>query len=116
MVSFLLSIEAKNFCVFKKMGKSDFRAVIKHLYLKGITPKEIKAELDEVHGTSAPVFATVYNWINEFKRGLTSTKVEHRSKLPVEVTTPEMIDKIQDMVLSDRRIKVRKIVESQYFH
>ena len=72
MVSFLLSIEAKNFCVFRKMEESEFRVVIKHLYLKGLTLKEIKAELDEVHGTSAPVFATVYNWVNEFKRGRTS--------------------------------------------
>ena len=47
MVSFLLSIEAKHFCVCRKMEKSEFRAVIqviKHLYLKGLTPKEIKAE------------------------------------------------------------------------
>ena len=62
MVSFLLSIVATNFCVFRKIQKSEFRAVmIKHLYLKGLTPKEIKAELDEVHNTSAPVFAIVYN-------------------------------------------------------
>jgi len=86
--------------------------VIKHLYLKGLTPKEIKAELDEVHGTSAPVFTTVYNLGNEFKRGHTSTKDKHRSGRPVEATTPEMINKIHDMVLSDRRIKVRKIVEA----
>ena len=56
--------------------------VIKHLYLKSLTPKEIKAELDEVHGTSAPMFATVYNWINEFKHGRTSTKNEHCSGRP----------------------------------
>ena len=48
--------------------------MIKHLFLKGLTPKEIKAELDEVYGTSAPVFATDYNWVNEFKRGRKSTK------------------------------------------
>ena len=42
MASFLLSIEAKNFCLFRKMEKSEFRVVIKHLYLKGLTPKEIK--------------------------------------------------------------------------
>ena len=53
MVSFLLSTEAKNFCVFRKMEKSEFQEVIKYLYLKALTPKEIKAELDEVHGTSA---------------------------------------------------------------
>jgi len=57
------------------MEKSEFRAVIKHLYLKGLTPKEIKAELDEVHGTSAVLATnTVYNWVNEFKHGRTSTK------------------------------------------
>ena len=41
------------------MQKSEFRVMIKHLYLEGLTPKEIKAELDEVRGKSAPVFATV---------------------------------------------------------
>ena len=110
MVTFLLPIEAKNFNVFRKTEKSEFRAVIKHLYLKGLTPKKVKAELDEVHGTSAPVFATIYNWVNEFKRVRTSTKDEHSSGRPVEVTTPEMIDKIYEMVLSDRRIKAREIV------
>ena len=74
--------------------------------------KEIKAELDEVHGTSTPVFATVYNWVNELKRGRTSTKDENRSVRPVEVTTPEMIDKIHNMVWGDRRIKVHEIVEA----
>ena len=100
------------YCVFRKMEKSGFGAVIKHLYLKGLTSKEIKAELDEIHGTSAPVFATVYNWVNEFKRGRTSTKDEHHSRRLEEVTTPEMIDKIHDMVLKDRRIKVRETAEA----
>ena len=97
---------------FRKMEKSEFRAVIKYLYLKGLKPKEIKAELDKVFGTSAPVFVTIYNWVNEFKSSCTSTKDEHRSGRPVEATTPEIINKIHDMVLSDRRIKVREIVEA----
>ena len=75
--------------------------MIKHFYLKGLTPKEIKAELNEVHGTSAPVYVTVYNGVNEFKRGRTSTKDKHCSGRPVEVTTYEMIAKILDIVLSD---------------
>ena len=29
-----------------------------------LTSKEIKAELDNVHSTSAPTFATVYKWMN----------------------------------------------------
>ncbi|XP_017486515.1 PREDICTED: histone-lysine N-methyltransferase SETMAR-like, partial [Rhagoletis zephyria] len=35
-----------------------------------------------------------------------------RSGRPNEVTTPEMIEKIRDMVMSDRRLKVREIGES----
>ena len=46
------------------MEKNEFRAVIKHLHMKGLTPKEIKAELDNVHSTSAPAFVTIYNWVN----------------------------------------------------
>ena len=35
-----------------------------------------------------------------------------RSGCPVKVVTPETIEKIHDMVLSDRRFKVREIVEA----
>ena len=112
MVSFLLSTEEKKIGVFRKMEKSEFRAVIKHLYLKGLTPKEIKAKLDKIHGTSVPVFATRYNWVNEFKRVHTSSKDEHCLGRSVEVTIPEVIDKIHDMVYSGRRIKVREIVKA----
>ena len=72
-----------------------------------MTPKEIKAELDEVDGTSAPVLGTVYNWVNEFKSGRTPTRDENYLGRPVEVTTTEMIDKIHDMVLKYRRIEVK---------
>ena len=74
------------------MEKNGFRAVIKHIKE---TPKEIKAELNNVHSTSAPAFATVYNWVNEFKRGRTSTCDAHRSGRPIE-STPEIIDKVDD--------------------
>ena len=88
------------------MEKTEFRAVIKHFYLKGLTPTEITAELQTVHGKSASVFKTVYNWVNEFKCGRTSTKDEPRSGRPVEASTPEIVNKIHDMVSSDRRVKL----------
>ncbi|KAL6268304.1 hypothetical protein P5V15_001425 [Pogonomyrmex californicus] len=70
--------------VVVKMGKDEFRAKW--------TAAQIKAELDEVYEDSAPALKTVYFWINEFKRGLTSTKDEARFRHLVEVTT-EMIEK-----------------------
>jgi len=52
------------------MEKNEFRVVIKHVHMKALMPKEIKAELDNVYSTLAPAFATesIYNWVNEFKR------------------------------------------------
>ncbi|KAG5324969.1 SETMR methyltransferase, partial [Acromyrmex heyeri] len=41
------------------MEKNKFRAMIKHLHMKGLTPKEIKVELNNVHSTSAPTFVTL---------------------------------------------------------
>jgi len=67
--------------------------------MKSLTPKEIKAELD-LHSTSAPAFATIYNWMNEFKRGRTSTYDASRSGRSIEAATPEIIDKV-DSVLTD---------------
>ncbi|KAG5325846.1 SETMR methyltransferase, partial [Pseudoatta argentina] len=69
--------------------------------MKGLTPKEIKAELDNIHSTFAPAFATVYNWVNEFETGR-----------PIEAAVPEIIDKVYDIVLIDRRVKVRELVEA----
>lgn len=69
--------------------KNEFCAVIKNFYLKDLTPKKIKTELVELQGTSTPVFTTVYNWINEFKR--------------------------DDIVFSIRGIKVYKIVEEMAY-
>jgi len=46
--------------VVVKMEKDEFRAVIKHFYLKKWTAAQIEAELDEVHGDSAPALKIVY--------------------------------------------------------
>jgi len=54
-------IKVNNLCIFCKIEKTEFRAVIKHLHMKDLTLKEIKTELNNVYSTSAPAFATVYN-------------------------------------------------------
>jgi len=35
-----------------------------------------------------------------------------RSRRPIEAATPEIIEKVHDIVLTDRRVKVRELVEA----
>uniref|UniRef100_T1HJ95 Uncharacterized protein n=1 Tax=Rhodnius prolixus TaxID=13249 RepID=T1HJ95_RHOPR len=47
-----------------------------------------------------------------FGVAIRATSDAERSGRPVEVTTPEIIDKIHDMVMDDRRVKVREIASA----
>ena len=79
--------------------------------LQGKAPKEIHAILTETLGELAPSYATVENWVAQFKiRGL-STSDAPRPGRPKTVTTPEIIDQIQELILKDRRISSKSIAE-----
>ncbi|XP_030758938.1 uncharacterized protein LOC115884482 [Sitophilus oryzae] len=93
------------------MDKIEYRAVIKYLVLKDNTPTQIKHELDSVYGDSAPSFTTVKFWAAEFKCGRKSLGDDERSVRPKTATTDDNIAKVHQMVLDDRRIKVREITE-----
>ena len=54
----------------------------------------------------------VEKWIGEFKRGRTSTNDAERSGELKDVTTPENIQKIHDIVLGDPKVKVRELAEA----
>jgi len=66
---------------------------MQYFHLKGLSPTNIKTELDSTLGESAPSFTTIKYWVAEFKRGRTSYQDERRSGRPIEVTTPEMVKK-----------------------
>ncbi|KYN30355.1 hypothetical protein ALC56_15331, partial [Trachymyrmex septentrionalis] len=53
----------------------------------------------------------VNKWENEFKRDCTSTCDASRLGRPIEAATPEIIDKVHDIVLTDR-VKVRELIEA----
>jgi hypothetical protein len=73
----------------------EMRAVIEFiLLLQDKTPKEIHTILIETLGKHAPSYATVRNWVAQFKRGDFSTCDAHRPEGPKTVTTPEIIDQI----------------------
>ena len=93
-------------------SKIEDRAVIRYLYLKGKTGKEIHGELADGYGSSAPSYAQVKCWVGEFKRGRTSLEDEARSGRPLDATNEEMCKKVRDLVYSDRRIHVDEIAQA----
>ena len=56
----------------------------------------------------------VQKWFTEFRYGHTSTDTIPSPGRPNEITTPEMINKIHDIVLNDPKVKVREIDEIIY--
>ena len=79
-------------------SKVELRAIIWYLYLKGKIGKEIRGELADVYGSSAPSYAQVKFWVGEFKRGRTSLEDEAGSGCPLDATDEEKCRKIRDLV------------------
>ena len=78
-------------------------------FLQGKTPKEIHAILKEMLWEGSPSYATVKNWVAQFKLGDFSACDAPRLGRPKTVTTPEFIDKIHELILEDRRISAESI-------
>ena len=91
-------------------SKGEYRAVIRYLYLKGKTGKEIHGEIADVYGFSTPSYAQVKFWVGEFKHGRMSLKM--KPGRPLDATAEEMCKKVRDLVYSDRRIQVEKIEQA----
>lgn len=94
------------------MDKVEIRAVIKYLVKKGLTVSAIKADMDDVLGQESPSLQTVNKWALMFKRGRQSCEDDPRSGRPSTAVTPEIVKKVQDIVLADRRVKVREVAEA----
>jgi len=80
-------------------------------FLQGKAPKEIHAIMIETLGEHAPSYATIKNWVAQFKRGDFPTCDAPRPGRPKTVTTPEIIDQIHELVFEGRRISAKSIAE-----
>jgi len=80
-------------------------------FLQGKAPKEIHTILRETLGEHAPSYATIKNWVAQFKSGDFSTCDAPCTEQPKTVTTPEIIDQIHKLILGDRRISAKSVAE-----
>jgi transposase len=102
------SFELKKPCDFQKMDERELRVFTKHYIMKGKSPQETKQTLDKHYGKSTPSIRTIYKWFKNYRSGHKSTSNAEHSGRPVEDTTPEIVDKIHDMVTDDRSVKVQE--------
>ena len=93
-------------------SKVQYRAIIRYLYLKGKTGKEIHGELTDVYRSSAPSYAQVKFRVGEFKHGRTSLEDWARSGRPLDATDEEKCKNVRDLVYSDRRNQVKEIARA----
>ena len=73
--------------------------------------KEIHSILTETLGKHAPPYATVKNWVAQFKCGDFSTCDAPRPGRPKTVSTPEINDQIHELILEDRWILAKSIAQ-----
>ena len=91
------------------MDKIGHRAVIQYLHIKGLTSKEIHEDMVATPQDNASSYSMVKKWAADFKRGRDSLEDGPRHGRPATGTTEEIIDKIHDMLLTDRRLTERYI-------
>ena len=67
--------------------------------------------MTEILGEHTPLYATVKNWVAQFKRGDFSTCDVPCPGRHKTVTTLEIIDQIHELILEDHQISAKSIVE-----
>ena len=88
------------------------RAVIEFLVQEGVKKSEILQRLTAVYGTSALHKTQVYEWANRFKAGQTGMKDEERSGRPVTSSSKSVIERVEEVVFTDRRLTCAQIAEA----
>ena len=82
-----------------------------HFFLQRKAPEEIHTILKETLGEHAPSYATVKNWVAQFKYGDFSSCDAPRPGRHKTVTNPENIDQIHELILEDRWISTKSTDE-----
>jgi len=68
--------------------------------------KDIHKEILPMYGEHCLSRQAVHNWVQKFSEGRTSIEDEHRASRPVEIATPETLQRVEDIIRAERRVTV----------
>ena len=78
------------------------RGVVRFLWAKKMEAKDIHKEMLPMYGEHCLSRQAVHNWAQKFSEGRTSIEDEHRAGRPVEIATPETLQRVEDRGLVKR--------------
>ena len=87
------------------------RSDIKFCYKLGRTATETCEMLVQVYGSEAVSRKCVYEWFKRFREGKETTEDEPRSGRPLTRRTPDMIEKMRQILVQNRLLPLRLIAE-----
>uniref|UniRef100_A0A7N6BDS1 Mos1 transposase HTH domain-containing protein n=1 Tax=Anabas testudineus TaxID=64144 RepID=A0A7N6BDS1_ANATE len=87
-------------------------SVIKFLVAAGCKPAEIHRRMSTVYGATCFSQKNVYKRAKLFKEGRSSVEDEGRPGRPTEVRSREVIESVNDLIQSHRRVTVDDIARS----
>jgi len=82
------------------------RGIVLFLWAKKMEAKDIHKEMLPMYGEHSLSRQAVHNWVQKFSEGRTSTEDEHRARRPVEIATPERLQRVEDIIRAERRVTV----------
>ena len=73
--------------------------------------KETHEMLKLVYSDAAVTMKTVYKWFERFRNGFESVEDEERSGRPSTSKTQEKVERVSEMIRSNRRLSIREIAQ-----
>lgn len=95
-----------------KFTTKECRAMMKFLFLRGKTTKEIYDDMSFRLGKKSPSYSTVKDWVARFKRGHSSTDDDDYPGWPLVVTVPKNMNAIHSMIWANQRISAKKTAQT----
>ena len=87
------------------------QCAIRFCFRLGHSATETLAKLQQIYGESVLSRSQVFQWFKAFSKGRQSIEDEPQSRRPSSSRTNENVDRIQDLVSTDRWLTVRMFRE-----
>ena len=81
-------------------------------FVLGVSPADIKADLDKVYGDQSVSYATITRWCVRFKQGRESLEDDPRSGRPLSAFTENDVTAVKNLIDEDARYTIEKISET----